>query len=76
MPRFRKYVIVHFNDHKSAQDAFCTFRAKYPSRLRASQDLSRVEGNTVYIQENSLNISNVCAEKVLMECEGAFPVSG
>ncbi len=76
MSRNRKYVIVRFADHDCAMNAFDAFRKNFPSQLVASQDLSKVEESTVYIQEDSLNVSNGTARTFLQGCHGAIPVSG
>ena len=74
MSKNRKYVVVHFADHKSAMDAFKLFRAAHPTQLIASRDLSRVEHETVYIQEDSVDVPRNMARAFLLQCYGSIPL--
>ncbi len=74
MPR-RKFLIVKFADESHAKAAYNYFRSQNPSLMSAATDFSRVERSTVYIQEGSYSIPHCIAKSILLECEGAIPVS-
>ena len=74
MPK-RKFLIVRFADEGHAEAAYNYFRGRNPSLMTPATDFSKVEGSTVYIQDGSYSIPRCIAKGILLECEGAIPVS-
>ncbi len=73
MPR-KKFVVVRFASPKCAQNAFTALRSNCRNPLAKSEDLSRVEGDMLVIQEDSCSAcSKDFIKKFLQSCEGAIP---
>ena len=70
----RNFVIVKFNTYKEALDAFIKAKTKFPSRLPMSEDLSKIEENTIFFQSDSTHQADVAVRNFLLNCSGAYPL--
>lgn len=70
----RNYVIVKFHSHDEALYALCMAKSKFPSKLSISEEMSKIEDNTVYFQYDGIQYP-MEVRNFLLECPGAYPLN-
>lgn len=70
----RNFVIVKFHTYKQALAALIATKKKFPSRLPMSEDMSKIDENTVFFQSDSTPHLAVTVQEFLLSCDGAYPL--
>lgn len=70
----RNFVIVKFHTYDEALEALLATKKKFPSRLPMSEDMSKIEENTVFFQSDSTPHPAIVVQEFLLSCDGAYPL--
>ncbi|MCI9177668.1 MAG: hypothetical protein HFJ28_03675 [Clostridia bacterium] len=70
----RNFIIVKFHTYNEALAALIATKEKFPSRLSMSEDLSKIEENTVFFQSDSTPHPAIIVQEFLLSCPGAYPI--
>ena len=70
----RNFTVVKFHTYDEALAALTETKKKFPPRLPMSENLSRIEENTVFFQSDSTHHPAVIVQEFLLSCPGAYPL--